>query len=84
MVGLDGVCHGSLVASVSGLIRFAQLEGPSLGSLHHIVHLRVDHIFGLSDGNFLRGLRWCRGLFVRDCRKVHHYWHLRERNSSWD
>jgi len=50
MVGLDGVCPGSLVASVSGLICFAELEGPSLESLRHIVHLRVDRIFGLSDG----------------------------------
>jgi len=84
MVSLDGVLAGSLVASVSGLSRFAQQEGPSLEGLHHIVHFRVDCIFSLSDGNFLRALCWCRGLFVRDCWKVRHYWHLLERNSSWD
>jgi hypothetical protein len=84
MVDLDCVRPGSLVASVSWLIQFAQPEGPRLTSPHRIVRLRVDRIFGLSDRNFLRGLHWCQGLFGRDCRQVHHYWHLRERNFSWD
>lgn len=69
MVGLDGICAGSLVASVSGFICFAQLEGQSLGSLHNIIHLRVNRIFGLSDGNFLCGLRWSGGFFVTDYRR---------------
>ena len=84
MISLNGVCPGSLLASVSGLICFAQLEVPSLEGLHDIVHVHVNCISGFSDRNFLCGLQWCRGLFARDCRKVHHYWHLWELNSSWD
>jgi hypothetical protein len=53
MAGLDGICPGSLVASIPGLIRFAQLEGHSLKSLHHIVYLHVNGIFSYYDGNFL-------------------------------
>lgn len=30
MVSCNGVCHGGQVASVSGLIRIAHLEGPEL------------------------------------------------------
>jgi len=57
MVGSDGVRPGTLVASVSGLSRFAQLEGSSLKGLHNIVHLCVHRIFGFSNGNFLCGFR---------------------------
>jgi hypothetical protein len=84
MVGVDGVRPGSVVASESGLMLLAQLEGPSVESFHHIVHLRVDRIFGLGGENFLCGSPWCRGHSVRDCRMVHHYWHLCKQNSSCD
>jgi len=60
MFGLDGLCPGSLLASVSGLICFAQLDGTSLNRLHHIALLCVDHIFGSSDGDVNRGFWCCR------------------------
>jgi hypothetical protein len=84
MVSLNCVCPGSLIASVFGLSCFAQLEGPSLEGVHHIVHLGVDRIFGFSNGNFPCGLHWCLGFVVRDCQKDHNCWHLHEQNSSWD
>jgi len=82
LVGPDVVCPGSLIASVSELICIPQLEGPSVEGLHYIVNLRVNHIFTFSDGNFICGLRWCRGLFLRHRRNVQHYGDLREQNSS--
>ena len=71
-MSLDGVSPGSLVGSISGLIRFAQLEGPSLKGLHHIIDVGVNCIFGFTNVSFLHVLRWCRGLLARDYRKVHH------------
>jgi hypothetical protein len=34
-------------------------EGPGLEGLHHIVHFRVDCVFGMSDRNFLHFLHEC-------------------------
>jgi len=84
MVSKDGVHPGSLVASVSGLVGCAQLEGPRLEGLHQIVHLCVNRIFGFGDGNFFRVLLWYQGHFLTDCLKVPHHWHLRDRNPIWD
>jgi hypothetical protein len=46
MVSLNGVCSGSLVVSVPGIIHSAQLEGPSVTGIYHMVHFRVESIFG--------------------------------------
>jgi len=45
--------------SISGLIPLPHLEGPGLEGLHHIVHFRVDCVFGMSDRNFLHFLHEC-------------------------
>lgn len=67
MVSIGSISPGSLVASVSVIICFAQLQGPSFNSDHHIDHFHVDCIFGFDAGLFLHGLYWCRGLLLRDC-----------------
>jgi len=76
IVILDGICPGNLVASVSGLIRFPPLEGPSVEGFRHIVHFHLNCVFGFNNRNSLRGLRCCWGLFGKDCQKVYHNWHL--------
>lgn len=58
MVSLDGVRADSLDASACGLIRYAQLEGLGLELVHHIVHFRVDCMFGFRGRTLLRDLRW--------------------------
>jgi len=84
IVGLDGVCPGSLVDSMSGFSGCAQLEGASLEGLYHIVHLCINWIYGFSGGNFHCSWLWCWGLYVMDCRKVHLSWNPQGWNSSWD
>jgi len=81
---MHGIHTGSLVASMSGPIPFAQPGGPSIEGLHDIVHFCVDCIFNFSDATVLHGVDWWWGLFARDCRKVRHYWQLWEQNSSWN
>ena len=83
-VSLDGICPVSPVASVSGLILCTELESQTHEGLHHIVHFCSRYIYSFCEGYFLWGLCWCWGLFARDCRNVHHDWHLWESTSSCD
>lgn len=80
MVSLHGVCLASQLASVSGLIHFAHLDGPGFDGLHHRVQFHVDCMFDFYDRNFHQGVYWCRDLFGRDCWIVHHYRLLWERD----
>jgi len=82
MVSLGGIHCGSLEAFISGLIRFAHLDGPGLAGLHHSVHLCIDCIFTIIDGNILHVLHWYQAVLTMHCWKGYHYWHLRERNCS--
>jgi len=84
MVSSYGRCPGSLVASIFGLSRFAQMDGKSLEGLHHVVRLCVDCIFGFTKGKFLCRLYRNQGRFANNCREVHPCWHWREPNSRWD
>lgn len=48
MVGLDGVCSGSLVTTVAELIWFGYVTGRSVDILNHIAHLPVDRILAIA------------------------------------
>jgi hypothetical protein len=52
MASLDCVYPGSLVATVSGLIRFAHLQGPGCEGFHHNLHLCAHCKCGFGDRNF--------------------------------
>jgi hypothetical protein len=56
MVELNGVYPGSVVASVSGLIRLAQFEDPSHKELHEIDHSCVDRMIGFRNGACLQSM----------------------------
>lgn len=84
VVSVDGICPGSLATSTSGLICLAHWNGPSLQGYHHIVHVLVVLNFSLSNRNFLYGFLWYLNLFTRDCKKIHHYWHLWDQTSRRD
>lgn len=74
----------SLVAFRSGFICSAQVEGPSHQGNHHMVYLCFNLIFRLSNRNFVCGLSWCRGHFIRNWGNVRHYSHLQQWKSSRD
>jgi hypothetical protein len=51
MVSLDGVCPGSVVASVSGLISICHLDCPGFEGCYHIVQFLVHCALASAMGN---------------------------------